>query len=135
MSRHSTLSVVGKNEKEDVSIDRSLVEIRNEKNIEKYNFTIIEKISVISNSSNAVYFFNEHFTKLDKFSVSLTINNKTFKIYENFYYFKKIGIYSVVISFFKKLDTMQDMFNHCFNIIELDLSGIDTIVCRVKNRN
>ena len=90
------------------------------------NYTIIENISVSKNDSKPIQFFNDYFTKIKNNVLSIKINNNTIKEIDNFYKFSKIGHYLVEITFNKKLETMQEIFNSCIDIVELDLSGIDT---------
>ena len=58
--------------------------------------------------------------------ISFKINNTTIDEIDNFYKFSKIGNYHVEITFNKKLETMQEMFISCEDIIEIDLSEVDT---------
>jgi surface protein len=90
------------------------------------NYTIIEKIAVTKNDSKPIQLFNDYFTKIKNNVISFKINNTTIDEIDNFYKFSKIGNYHVEITFNKKLETMQEIFNYCFDIVELDLSGIDT---------
>ena len=90
------------------------------------NYTIIEKIAVTKNDSKPIQLFNDYFTKIKNNIISFKINNNTINEIDHFYKFSKIGNYLVEITFNKKLETMQEIFNYCFDIVELDLSGIDT---------
>jgi hypothetical protein len=77
------------------------------------NYTIIEKISVTKNDSKPIQFFNDYFTKIKNNVISIKINNNTIQEIDNFYNFGKIGDYLVEITFNKKLETMQEIFNYC----------------------
>ena len=94
MSRHSTLSVVGKNEKEDVSIDRSLVEIRNE----KLSITIL---SIIGNCfiNNLVFIASNFISTINLILLGhISLQNKTH--YQLFMTYE-IGV--AIINFFGKI--------------------------------
>ena len=97
MSRHSTLSVVGKNEKEDVSIDRSLVEIRNE----KLSITIL---GIIGNCfiNNLVFIASNFISTINLILLGhISLQNKTH--YQLFMTYE-IGV--AIINFFGKIITI-----------------------------
>ena len=93
---------------------------------ELFNYTIRERIAVTQNDSKPVPLFNDHFTNLENNIISIKINNKTIKEIQNYYSFNRIGNYLVEITFNKKLESMQEIFNDCTDIVELDLSDIST---------
>lgn len=95
-------------------------------NEENLNYTIKEKIKVLKNDSRPILLFNDHFTNIIKNITSIKINNKLIDEIENYYKFNCIGEYLVEITFNRKLESMQELFNYCEDIIELDLSDIDT---------
>jgi len=100
---------------------------RNKNDIDNpINYTIIEKISVTKNDSKPIKLFNDYYIKIKNNVISIKINNTTIQEIDNFHKFNKIGNYLVEITFNKKLETMQEIFIYCLDIVELDLSGIDT---------
>ena len=108
MSRHSTLSVVGKNEKEDVSIDRSLVEIRNE----KLSITIL---SIIGNCfiNNLVFIASNFISTINLILLGhISLQNKTH--YQLFMTYE-IGV--AIINFFGKIITIG-LLRYIFEIKE-----------------
>ena len=108
MSRHSTLSVVGKNEKEDVSIDRSLVEIRNE----KLTITIL---GIIGNCfiNNLVFIASNFISTINLILLGhISLQNKTH--YQLFMTYE-IGV--AIINFFGKIITIG-LLRYIFEIKE-----------------
>ena len=108
MSRHSTLSVVGKNEKEDVSIDRSLVEIRNE----KLSITIL---GIIGNCfiNNLVFIASNFISTINLILLGhISLQNKTH--YQLFMTYE-IGV--AIINFFGKIITIG-LLRYIFEIKE-----------------
>lgn len=101
--------------------------IENDKKVKKgtINYIIKEKILVMKNDSKPIILFNDHYSKFIDNITSIKINNKSIEI-ANFHKFNNIGYYLVEITFNKKLKSMEDLFNHCGDIVELDLSGVDT---------
>ena len=60
----------------------------------------------------------------DNIEYNLTIDNKDYEP-NKYHSFKKVGLHTVIFNFKKNLDSLENLFAHIDNLIEVDFSNLD----------